>query len=171
MLALPLAALAGGAAYAVAARRDYGAGLGTARAGRPQAGRLLRGPFGLAWRLQRGALAGWAAGFAFGAAAAGAAAKGIGVVLFGAVPRATVAGGWTVVSAVVLVAFFGPLLRFPEWIMDISPFTHVPKLPGGPMHAAPLLWLTQPGQHSAAGGSGGSSPGSAPFGINMSGRR
>ncbi len=44
-------------------------------------------------------------------------------------------------SAVVLVAFFGPLLRFPGWIMDISPFTHVPKLPGGPVNAAPLLWL------------------------------
>ena len=171
MLALPLAALAGGAAYAVAARRDYGAGLVTARPGRPRPAACSVGRSGWPGGLSGARWPGWAAGFAFGAAAAGAAAKGIGVVLFGAVPRATVAGGWTVVSAVVLVAFFGPLLRFPEWIMDISPFTHVPKLPGGPMHAAPRLWLTQPGQHSAAGGSGGSSPGSAPFGINMSGRR
>jgi len=273
VLALPigLAVLAGGAAYAVAARRDYGAGLLPSRPGHPQAGRLLRGPSGLAWRLQWGALAGWAAGFAFSAAAAGAAAKGIGsllggstqlkhvftsmggqaaltnaylaavmsmaglaaaayavaavnrlrneeteqlaelvlatatgrirwalshvtvaaagaavllavaglaaglgyglragdpgaevtrllgaalaqwpaalavagttIALFGGVPRAAVAGGWTVVSAVVLVAFFGPLLPFPGWMMDISPFTHVPKLPGAPVHAAPLLWL------------------------------
>jgi ABC-2 type transport system permease protein len=271
VLPLALAALAGGAAYAVAARRDYGAGLLPGRPGRPQAGRLLRGPFGLAWRLQRGALAGWAAAMVFGGASAGAAAEGIGsvlggsaqlkhvftsmggqtaltnaylaalmlmaglaagaygvaavsrlraeetgqlaelvlatatgrirwalshttvgaagsaallavaglatglgyglragdvgtqvtrllgaalaqwpaalavaaaaVVLLGAVPRAAVAGGWTVVSAVVLVAFFGPLLRFPAWLLDISPFTHVPKLPGAPVHPAPHLWL------------------------------
>jgi ABC-2 type transport system permease protein len=26
--------------------------------------------------------------------------------------------------------------------MDISPFTHVPKLPGGTVAAAPLFWLS-----------------------------
>ena len=39
------------------------------------------------------------------------------------------------------MALFGPLLRFPAWLMDISPFTHVPKLPGAAVHPAPFLWL------------------------------
>jgi ABC-2 type transport system permease protein len=46
------------------------------------------------------------------------------------------------VSAAVLAVFFGPLLRLPQRVLDISPFTHVPKLPGATVHAAPLLWLT-----------------------------
>jgi len=27
-------------------------------------------------------------------------------------------------------------------VLDISPFTHVPKLPGAPVSAAPMLWLS-----------------------------
>ena len=84
MLALPLAVAAGGTALAfeLAARRDQGAGLLPDRPGRATASAFLRGPFGLAWRLQRGALLGWAVGYAFTFAASGAAAKGVGQ-LFG----------------------------------------------------------------------------------------
>jgi ABC-2 type transport system permease protein len=46
----------------LAARRDVGHGMLPQRAGRAHAGRALRSPAGLAWRLQRGALLGWAAG-------------------------------------------------------------------------------------------------------------
>ena len=46
----------------LAARRDFGHGLLPQRPGRSRASRLLRSPLGLAWRLQRGALAGWAVG-------------------------------------------------------------------------------------------------------------
>ena len=60
-----------------------GAGLLPDRPGRPSASGLLRGPLGLAWRLQRGLLGGWAAGVAFIFAASGAAAKGIGSLLGG----------------------------------------------------------------------------------------
>jgi ABC-2 type transport system permease protein len=74
------------------------------------------------------------------------------IVLFGAFPRAATAGGWTMVSAVVLAVFFGPLLRLPQWVLDISPFTHVPKLPGATVHAAPLLWLTLAAAILAAAG-------------------
>ncbi len=65
-LAIPLAvtAVAAGAAVALSAGRDLGEGLLPARRGRPTAGASLAGPFGLAWRLQRGTLAAWAAGFA-----------------------------------------------------------------------------------------------------------
>jgi ABC-2 type transport system permease protein len=44
------------------ARRDLGAGLIGQRPGRATAGRFLRGPLGLAWRLQRASLVGWAVG-------------------------------------------------------------------------------------------------------------
>jgi len=50
--------------YWLAGRRDFGAGLLPARLGRPAAGRLLSGPFGLAFRLHRGSLIGWSIGFA-----------------------------------------------------------------------------------------------------------
>jgi len=61
---LSLAALLAGVAAAalLTARRDVGHGMLPQRRGHDRAGRLLRGPAGLAWRLQRGAFAGWAVG-------------------------------------------------------------------------------------------------------------
>ncbi|HET8641826.1 MAG TPA: ABC transporter permease, partial [Pseudonocardiaceae bacterium] len=51
----------------LAARRDFGLGLLPQRPGHAGAGRALRSPLGLALRLQRGALLGWAVGmFGFG---------------------------------------------------------------------------------------------------------
>ena len=276
VLALPAAVLAAGvgAAYALAARRDYGAGLLPDRPGRPSASGLLRGPLGLAWRLQRGLLGGWAAGVVCVFAVSGAAAKGIGsllggstqlrneftrlggqaaitnaylaalmllaglgaagyatsavlrlrteetgglaepllatavgrirwglsqvavavfgaavllalaglatglgyglrtgsepstgpqvarmlgaamaqlpaslviagvaVALVGLLPGACVAGAWTVLGVVVFVDLFGEALQLSHWLLDISPFTHAPRLPGGTVSAAPLLWL------------------------------
>ncbi len=274
VLALPLAltAAATAGAYVLVVLRDHGAGLLPDRPGSPTASAWLRSSFGLAWRLQRGTLYGWAAGFAFTFAASGAAAKGIGsllggssqlrnaftrlggqagitdaylaaimslaglaaaayatsavlrlraeetggqaepllataigrtrwglshiavavvgtavllavagvaaglgyglrtgsagpevarllgagmaqlpaslavagaaVVLFGLVPRASVAGAWTVVGVLVLIALFGQVLQLSQPILDVSPFTHVPKLPGAAVTAAPLLWLS-----------------------------
>ena len=37
---------------------------------------------------------------------------------------------------------FGSFLNLSRWATDISPFSHVPKLPGGTFTATPLLWLT-----------------------------
>jgi len=55
------------AAAWLAVRRDQGHGLLPQRPGADRAGRALRSPIGLAMRLQRGALAGWAIGmFGFG---------------------------------------------------------------------------------------------------------
>ena len=80
VLALPLGLFAAGSglAFALAARRDHGAGLFPDRPGRPAASAALRGPLALAVRLQWGSLAGWAAGFAVMFAVCGAAGKGIG---------------------------------------------------------------------------------------------
>jgi ABC-2 type transport system permease protein len=274
VLVLPLATFALGvtAAFVLAARRDLEAGLLPDRGGRATASRLLSSPFGLAWRLERATLLGWATGYAFTFAACGAAAKGIGqlfgtssalqreftrlggqaaivnaylaalmllaglvaaayatstvlrlrgeetgdlaepvlatttgrvrwalsyiavavigtvvlmavaglatglgyglrigsaghqaaqmlgaafaqlpaalavvavaVLLFGLWPEAAIPGAWTVVGLAVLIELFGQVLQLSHWVLDISPFTHAPKLPGGTLTAAPLLWLS-----------------------------
>jgi ABC-2 type transport system permease protein len=63
-----------GLAFTLSARRDLGAGLLPSRPGPARARPGLLGPLGLAWRLQRGVFAGWAAalivvGTAYGAVA------------------------------------------------------------------------------------------------------
>ncbi|MER7458652.1 anibiotic ABC transporter [Micromonospora sp. NPDC126480] len=62
VLALPVALLAAGvlAAFALADRRDVGAGLLAARRGPARAATGLLSPTGLLWRLNRGSLLGWA---------------------------------------------------------------------------------------------------------------
>jgi ABC-2 type transport system permease protein len=65
----------------------------------------------------------------------------IAVALFGFVPRATTAA-WVVLAAFVLLGQIGPLLRVGQPVMDLSPFTHTPKLPGGGASALPLVMLT-----------------------------
>ncbi|GAB3839626.1 exporter of polyketide antibiotics [Micromonospora andamanensis] len=62
VLGLPVALLvvAVAGAYALAERRDVGAGLLAARRGPARAAAGLLSPAGLTWRLHRGALAGWA---------------------------------------------------------------------------------------------------------------
>jgi len=80
---------------------------------------------------------------------------GVAAALLGLAPRACVAGGWTALGVVVMLLFLGATLRLPQPILDISPFTHVPKLPGGTVSAAPLVWLTVIAVALAAGGLAG----------------
>jgi ABC-2 type transport system permease protein len=65
----------------------------------------------------------------------------VAVLAFGLLPRAAVAGSWTAVALVVAITLFGAGLGASHWILDVSPFTHVPRLPGAPVSPAPLLWL------------------------------
>jgi ABC-2 type transport system permease protein len=83
-------------------------------------------------RLLGAALAQWPAVLAVAA---------VPVVLFGLWPEACVAGGWTALGLAAADVLLGPTLRLAQPIQDISPFTHVPKLPGGTVSAAPLAWL------------------------------
>ena len=259
-------------AYWLAAHRDLGAGLVPPRPGPPAAGASLRGPGGLAWRLQRGSLLGWALALLAAGIAIGAAAKGIGallststslrtaieraagqsaltnaylaaimslaglaaagyavsavlrlhaeedaglaqtvlatptgrvrwaaghllvalggttvvllaagtgaglgyglraggtgtqvarlagaaiaqlpaalvlgaiaVALFGLLPRAAVPASWTIFGIAALLPVLGAAARLPQWLLDLSPLSHAPRLPGGPLRAAPLLWLS-----------------------------
>jgi len=273
VLTLPLVVSAAlvAAAFALAAWRDQGAGLLPDRPGRPATSGLLRGPFGLAWRVQRLMLAAWLAAFVLAFAASGAGTRGVGsilggsavlkryllragyqatvinaylsalmmlaglaaaafaisavlrlrteetgnladpvlaaatgrirwalshisvavsgaclllvaagvstglgygiatgsvstqvprllgaalarlpatlvlaavaVLLFGLLPWESVALAWAAMALMAVITVFGPPLRWPAWMMDISPFTQTPKLPGGAVLAGPLLWL------------------------------
>jgi ABC-2 type transport system permease protein len=297
VLALPLALFVAGAwlSFALAARRDHGAGLFPDRPGRPAASEALRDPFTLAWRLQWPALAGWAAGYAVLFAVCGTAAKGIGQLVgtsggltkeitriggqtgivdaylallmllaglvaaaygvsavlrlrteetagradpvlagsvgrvrwglshlvvafagsavllavagiaaglgyglaaggvggetarmlgaglvqlpaaaviiavaalaFGAVPDGCIAVAWTAVGVAVLLDIFGPTLQLSHWVLDISPFTQVPKLPssGGVWGGRP------PGLAASSSGGvwGGRPPGLAAPGVTV----
>ena len=49
---------------------------------------------------------------------------------------------WGVVAACLLIGLDGPALNVPQAVMDLSPFGHLPKLPGTEMQWAPVLLLT-----------------------------
>jgi len=76
LLIAVLAAASISVAYSLAGRRDVGASFYATRPGPRAAGPFLKGVFGLGWRLQRGALAGWVAGFVFAGAIFGAISDG-----------------------------------------------------------------------------------------------
>jgi ABC-2 type transport system permease protein len=41
-----------------------------------------------------------------------------------------------------VVGLFGELLSLPDWVVDLSPFQHVPGMPAASSTAAPLIALT-----------------------------
>lgn len=274
VLAVPLAVAVAGtaAAVALAGSRDAGAGLVRPRPGSATAGRLLGGPFGLVWRLERATLAGWSAGFLVSGLAIGVVGNGIGkligssggavdkallriggqsaltnaylaacmallgfvaaayatgvvlrlrtaetdglgepvlatpvsryrwsgssllmalagtavvlvvggigmglgyglatsgagtwvsrligaglvqlpaalclaglaCLLVGLAPRWSIGLGWAAVGICGLIGLFGPAVQLSQKVLDIFPFTHTPKLPGGVFSAIPVIWL------------------------------
>jgi ABC-2 type transport system permease protein len=66
---------------------------------------------------------------------------GLTVAVFGLLPRAGIVG-WVALVLCVLLGQLGELLSLPQWALDLSPFTHLPKLPAAPLRAGPVLWLT-----------------------------
>ncbi|HEX6352049.1 ABC transporter permease [Actinophytocola sp.] len=66
---------------------------------------------------------------------------GITVLVFGLAPGMIMAG-WGALVVFLLLGQLGPIFELPQWAMDLSPFTHTPRLPGAELTATPLLWLT-----------------------------
>jgi ABC-2 type transport system permease protein len=63
------------------------------------------------------------------------------VALFGLLPRA-IPLAWAVVLYSFVVLYLGELLRFPDWMGNLSPFGHTPGLPAEAFTLAPLAVLT-----------------------------
>jgi ABC-2 type transport system permease protein len=66
---------------------------------------------------------------------------GVTVLLVGTLPRLASAA-WGVIALCVLLLLVEPLLEVSQWVLDLSPFTHVPDLLGGSFSAVPLGLLT-----------------------------
>jgi ABC-2 type transport system permease protein len=62
------------------------------------------------------------------------------VLLFGLAPK-VVTVAWGLFGAFLLIGQFGPLFDLPQAVMDVSPYAHTPRLPGGEFSATPVVVL------------------------------
>jgi ABC-2 type transport system permease protein len=65
----------------------------------------------------------------------------LGAALFGLLPRLVVGATWAILGVVLAVTMFGEPLQLSQWLLDLSPFAHLPRLPAATFTATPLLWL------------------------------
>jgi ABC-2 type transport system permease protein len=63
------------------------------------------------------------------------------VGLFGLAPDA-IRLAWAALGACLMLWFLGPLLDLPDWVLELSPYEHVPAIPAADFAAGPLLVLT-----------------------------
>ncbi|WP_030788831.1 ABC transporter permease [Streptomyces sp. NRRL S-920] len=66
---------------------------------------------------------------------------GLTVLFVGAYPKGAVAA-WAVVGGCLAIGWIGPALDLPRAVMNLSPFGHLPKLPGAALSWPPLITLT-----------------------------
>lgn len=62
------------------------------------------------------------------------------VILFGLAPK-LITTAWAFFGAFLLIGQFGPLFDLPQGLMDISPYAHTPRLPGGDFSTTPVIVL------------------------------
>ncbi len=61
-------------------------------------------------------------------------------LLFGVSARATLTA-WPLLAWFLVVGELGPSLSLPAWLLDTSPYAHLPRLPGGTAPGRPLAVL------------------------------
>ena len=54
---------------------------------------------------------------------------GVTALVFALIPRATIGLGWGLLALGFILGEFGSLLKMPEWLRNVSPFTHTPVVP------------------------------------------
>jgi ABC-2 type transport system permease protein len=64
------------------------------------------------------------------------------LALFGLLPRLSGPLAWASLALALVVGQLGTLLDLPQWVLNISPFTHVPLVPADPFAATPVVWLS-----------------------------
>lgn len=62
------------------------------------------------------------------------------VALFGLLPRFTPVA-WGVLVAFIAVFLLGSVADAPAWLLNLEPFTHIPRVESGSFSPVPLLWL------------------------------
>lgn len=67
---------------------------------------------------------------------------GLAVLAYGLLPRPATAIAVTLAVVTYVMELMGPALRFPAWLMDVSPFHHVPPVPAEPFAPWPAVALT-----------------------------
>jgi ABC-2 type transport system permease protein len=66
---------------------------------------------------------------------------GLAAAVFGLAPRLSSGVSWTVLGVVVALMLLGATAGLSHWVLDVSPFTQVPRLPGGTVSALPIVVL------------------------------
>lgn len=64
----------------------------------------------------------------------------VAVALVGWLPRAAMAA-WAAMAFCFVVGWLGEVLGFPQWVGNVSPYTHVDLVPAQPMAWAAALWM------------------------------
>ena len=65
---------------------------------------------------------------------------GLATALFGLAPRLTYLT-WAALGTFLLLGQVGGLLQLDQRALDLSPFTHLPRVPGGDIPVTPVAWL------------------------------
>ncbi|MFI1829589.1 ABC transporter permease [Streptomyces sp. NPDC020412] len=65
----------------------------------------------------------------------------IAVLVYGLLPRFATAA-WALAGLCLAIGWIGPALDLPDAVLDLSPYAHLPKMPGSAMSWPPVLVLT-----------------------------
>ncbi|AOW92034.1 anibiotic ABC transporter [Rhodococcus sp. WMMA185] len=65
----------------------------------------------------------------------------IAVLLFGGLPLWASGLSWAALALSLLFGLLGPLLGLPDFVRNLSPFSHVPPVPAADVTGAPLMWM------------------------------